>query len=94
MRFVGGDQRVFRDLRYAVGNSPGSVRLSVIDLPTRSQTTLFEQYNRALSGLAVSGDGSRIAVGADHSEAFKPQGLRLYDVTRAVAGGRGARHAG
>ncbi len=35
LRFVGGDQRVFRDLRYAVGNSPGSVRLSVLDLPTR-----------------------------------------------------------
>jgi WD40 repeat protein len=82
LRFVGGAQRVFRDLRYAVGNSPGSVRLSVIDLPTHSQTTLFEQYDRALSGLAVSGDGSRIAVGTDHSEAFKPQGLRLYDVTR------------
>ena len=65
-----------------MGNSPGSVRLSVIDLPTHSQTTLFEQYDRALSGLAVSGDGSRIAVGTDHSEAFKPQGLRLYDVTR------------
>ena len=40
LRFVGVDQRVFRDLRYAVGNSPGSVRLSVIDLPTHSQTTL------------------------------------------------------
>ena len=43
LRFVGVDQRVSHDLRYAVGNSPGSVRLSVIDLSAHSQTTLFEQ---------------------------------------------------
>ena len=43
---------------------------------------MFEQYERALRGVAISPEGSRVAVGTDQGEAFSPRGLRLYDLTR------------
>src|SRR4051794_5723379 len=63
IRFMAGDTRLFVQTAYRVGNSPPSVRLELRD-PATGQVvaTMFDMYDRALLGFALSADGRRVAV--------------------------------
>ncbi len=64
IRFTAGDARLFVVTRYQIGNSPTSIRLELRDPATGAQTVLFDAYDRALRGYAISADGRYVARGA------------------------------
>ena len=84
MAFTAGDARLFVRADYRIGNSPPSARLSIVDPATAQTVTLFDHYDRALLGWALSDDGHSIAVGVT-PEGASPfsAGLRIHD---AVSG--------
>jgi WD40 repeat protein len=57
------DRYLFVDFEYQIGNSPVSRRLFIVDRTSGAQTTLFEMYDRALTGYAISADHRLVAVG-------------------------------
>jgi WD40 repeat protein len=62
LRFVAGETRLFADVRFQVGNSPTSQRLEVRNPVTGQATVLFQMFDRALTGFAVSPDGNLVAI--------------------------------
>jgi WD40 repeat protein len=84
IRFTAGDARLLILTVYEIGNSPTTARLELRDPATgQAVVRMFEMYERALLGFALSRDGSRVAVGKD-AEAevggFTP-GLSVFDAT-------------
>jgi WD40 repeat protein len=84
IRFTAGDARLFVVTRYQIGNSPTSIRLELRDPATGAQTVLFDAYERALLGYAISDDGRYISRGATEEAgtgaAYGP-GLYVVDAT-------------
>jgi hypothetical protein len=84
--FAPGNDVLFEELAYQIGNSPQSTWLSLRTLSTGAQTDLFKAYSRALTGYAVSADGTRVAL-AKTEEAttggFAP-GLSIYATDTAA----------
>jgi WD40 repeat protein len=82
IRFTAGDARLLILTQYQIGNSPTSARLELRDPSTgQAVASLFEMYERALLGFALSRDGRRVAVGKDAEAAvngFAP-GLSVFD---------------
>lgn len=76
----GGAGQLFVDAEVRIGNSPLTRRVSVVDLSTGAQTDLFDMYDRALTGAAISADGGVVAL-SKTAEAevndFAP-GLTIY----------------
>ena len=62
LRFVAGQTRLFAEVRFQIGNSPTSVRLELRDPASGNATVLFNMYDRALTGYAVSPDGNLVAI--------------------------------
>jgi WD40 repeat protein len=84
LRFTAGDSRLFAVTNYQIGNSPTSTLLALVDPSTGTQTTLFNTYNRALLGYAVSNDGQHVARGAsaeNGSTTVYGPGLVVVDAT-------------
>ena len=87
LRFTAGDARLFVVTRYQIGNSPPSIRLELRDPSTGAQTLLFDKYERALLGYAISDDGRYIATGGnDEASVSSPiygvgAGIHVVDAT-------------
>lgn len=84
--FTAGDTKLLVDTAYQIGNSPPSTRLELRDAATGEQTMLFDLYTRALSGFALSPDGTHLALAITAEGAgggFTP-GLAIRD---GVTGG-------
>lgn len=85
MRFTAGDAKLFVVTRYQIGNSPRSLRLELRDPVTGAQTLLFDMYERALQGYAISDDGRYIALDgtqeASLSAGIYKAGLYVVDAT-------------
>lgn len=64
LRFVAGDSRLLVRSDYRIGNSPPSTRLELRDPRSGSGAVLFDMYQRALQGFAVSTDAALVAFGA------------------------------
>ena len=62
LRYVAGQTRLFADVRFQIGNSPTSVRLELRDPASGNANVLFNIYDRALTGFAVSPDGNLVAI--------------------------------
>ena len=87
LAFCAGDDLLFVETEFQVGNSPPSTRLSLRAPVTGQETVLFAAYSRALAGFALSTDGRLIALGAT-AEAYAAGfdgGLVVY---RTDTGGR------
>ncbi len=87
IRFTAGDARLFVVTRFQIGNSPPSIRLELRDPATGAGTVLFEAYERALLGYAISDDGRYVARGATEEAgigaAYGP-GLYVVDATTGM----------
>ncbi len=84
IRFTAGDARLFVVTPYQIGNSPTSIRLELRDPTTGAQTVLFDAYDRALLGYAISDDGRYIARGGTDEAGVAvgyAQGLYVIDAT-------------
>ena len=84
LRFTAGDARLFVVTRYQIGNSPTSIRLELRDPGTGARTVVFDAYERALLGYAVSDDGRYVARGATEEAgigATYGPGLYVIDAT-------------
>ncbi len=84
IRFTAGDARLFVVTPYQIGNSPTSIRLELRDPTTGAQTVLFDAYDRALGGYAISDDGRYIARGGTDEAGVAvgyAQGLYVIDAT-------------
>ncbi len=85
IRFTAGDARLFIVTRYEIGDSPYSIRLELRDPATGAQTVLFDMYDRALLGYAISDDGRYIALDgspeAVGSSGLYHAGLYVVDAT-------------
>lgn len=80
LAFTAGGARLFVYATYRIGNSPPSVRLSIVDPATGEAVPVFDHYDRALLGWALSDDGRSIAVGASPEGAWPfTAGLRIHD---------------
>ncbi|HXU62759.1 MAG TPA: WD40 repeat domain-containing protein [Polyangia bacterium] len=85
IRFTAGDAKLFIVTRYEIGNSPFSIRLELRDPATGAQTLLFDMYDRALQGYAISDDGRYIALDGNQEAAGSngpyKAGLFVVDAT-------------
>ena len=80
LRFTSGDQNLFMDVEYRVGNSPASTRLVLRSSAGGEETVVFHHYTRGLRGYALSPDGRLIAL-ARSLEATPPgeaPGLHMF----------------
>jgi hypothetical protein len=62
LRYVAGQTRLFADVRFQIGNSPPSERIELRDPASGNATVLFNMFDRALTGFAVSPDGNLVAI--------------------------------
>lgn len=62
LAFSAGDARLFVERRYQIGNSPTSIELGLRTPSTGQETVLFNMYDRALTGYALSPDGRFVAL--------------------------------
>ena len=80
MRFVGNDAMLLFEGAFEVGNSPGSLRLSLYRAPSGPEIELYSAYGRGFNGYAASPDGQLVVFA---SSSFP--GAGLY-VVRASTG--------
>jgi WD40 repeat protein len=77
LRFAAGGGLLFWDQRYAIGNSPATAQLASWDVTTGATQVMFQAYDRALHGYALSPDGTLLALSVDPAEGGRPAGLHL-----------------
>lgn len=86
MSFIADNTRLFVFAAFQIGNSPTSARLGIVDPATGQSVLLFQHYDRALFGFALSADRRSIAVaiGSEAASGGFGPGLRIYDSSGAV----------
>jgi len=85
LRFVAGQTRLFAEVRFQIGNSPTSIRLELRDPASGNATVLFNIYDRALTGYAVSPDGNLVAISTTEEAQVSGLATGLF-VARAGTG--------
>ena len=85
IRWTAGDTKLFIVTRFQIGNSPTSIRLELRDPATGQQILLFQAYDRALLGYAISDDGRYVALDGTQEAAsafgLYKVGLTVVDAT-------------
>jgi len=85
LRFVAGQTRLFADVRFQIGNSPTSERIELRDSASGNAVVLFNMFDRALTGFAVSPDGNLVAISTTEEAGVSALTTGLF-VARAGTG--------